>query len=89
MWLALAMPFAIAASASAQSATGAIQGSVSDQSGAALPGVTVTVVNTSTSTTRTIVTDAEGLFTAELLPVGPYELTTEIQGFEPKKNAQN
>jgi hypothetical protein len=87
VWLALAMPFASAASASAQSATGAIQGSVSDQSGAALPGVTVTVVNTSTSTTRTIVTDAEGLFTAELLPVGPYELTTEIQGFEPKKNA--
>jgi carboxypeptidase family protein len=71
----------------AQSTTGSIQGTTVDQSGAAVPGVTVTILNANTQVTRTLVTDAEGSFTAELLPVGPYEVTSEIQGFETKKTA--
>jgi outer membrane receptor protein involved in Fe transport len=65
----------------AQSTTGAIQGTVVDQSGAVLPGVAVNIVNTATGATREVVTDAGGLFAAPGLPVGPYEVTATLQGF--------
>ena len=67
----------------AQSVTGAIQGTVVDQSGAVLPGVTVTVTNTRHRRVRTIVTDATGTFRAELLPVGPYDVLGGTAGFAP------
>src|SRR5918992_2056733 len=65
----------------AQSATGEIQGTIVDQSGAVLPGVTVSIVNTATGATREVVSDADGLFTVPGLPVGPYEVTASLQGF--------
>ncbi len=66
----------------AQSVTGSIQGVVVDSSGAVLPGATVTVTNTATSATREVITDDQGLFAAELLPVGPYAVTVALAGFE-------
>src|SRR5262249_38762952 len=72
-------------SAAAQSVTGSIQGTVVDQSGAVLPGVTITVTNTSTGVSRSIVTDDTGSFRAELLPVGVYEVAAELQGFTAPK----
>src|SRR5262245_49978962 len=74
-------------SAAAQSVTGSIQGTVVDQSGGVLPGVTVTVTNTSTGVSRSIVTDDTGTFRAELLPVGVYDVTAELQGFTTPKAA--
>src|SRR5687768_6917634 len=68
-------------SALAQSATGEIQGTIVDQSGAVLPGATVTIVNTATGATREVTTDANGLFAVPGLPVGPYEITASLQGF--------
>jgi hypothetical protein len=56
--------------ARAQSATGDIQGTVVDQSGAVLPGATVTVSNTATSVQRELITDTEGRFSAPGLQVG-------------------
>ena len=50
------------ASASAQSATGTIEGTIVDQCGALMPGVTVTVVQPATGMTRTAVTDENGVF---------------------------
>jgi outer membrane receptor protein involved in Fe transport len=76
---------ALAGTGRAQSVTGSIQGLVVDQSGAVLPGVTVTVTNTATGSTRATVTDATGTFRAELLPVGPYELSADLSGFAPRK----
>src|SRR4029079_1666723 len=61
------------APAAAQSVTGSIQGTVVDQSGAVLPGVTVTVTNTATGVARSTTTDDTGSFRAELLPVGVYD----------------
>jgi hypothetical protein len=73
---------AVAASpALAQSATGAIQGTVVDQSGGVLPGVTVSAANTGTGITRVMVTDQTGSFRAELLPVGRYTVSAELAGF--------
>ena len=81
--LVLAMLFAVACNihATAQETTGTITGTATDQSGAVLPGVTVTFKNTNTNLTRTSVTNEAGLYTATLLPNGPYEVTFELQGF--------
>jgi hypothetical protein len=74
--------------AHAQSATGEVQGTVVDQSGAALPRVTITVMNTATGAIRETATDAEGLFAVPGLPVGPYEVTAALQGFATRRQTE-
>jgi outer membrane receptor protein involved in Fe transport len=81
-WL---FPLLLVSLAAAQSATGAIQGVAVDGSGAVLPGVTITVANTATGASRVAVTNEQGLFTAELLPVGTYEVSAELAGFQSRK----
>src|SRR5436190_5539269 len=71
----------------AQSATGALQGTVVDQQGAVLPGVTVTATNAGTGVARMMTTDASGAFRAELLPVGQYTVAAELSGFAPASQA--
>ncbi len=83
--LAVAFVLAGTTGALAQSATGALDGIIVDQSGAVLPGVTVKIVSPGTGTTRTSVTDEKGLFRNPLLPVGMYELTAELNGFQLRK----
>jgi Carboxypeptidase regulatory-like domain len=68
--------------ASAQETTGTITGVASDQTGAVLPGVSVTIKNTNTGISRTFVTNEAGLYTASLLPVGAYEVAFELPGFQ-------
>ena len=50
--------------------------------GGAAPGVTVTVHNTDTGAERVVVTDANGLYRAPLLPLGTYQVTAELAGFK-------
>jgi hypothetical protein len=71
-----------ATGAFAQTPTGSIDGTVRDASGAVVPGVTVVVTNQDTSAAREIVTDAEGFFTAPLLPVGAYTVKADLAGFK-------
>ena len=74
--------FACAAAFGQGDATGAINGTVLDASGAALAGAKVTVVNESTGTTiRELVTDSSGQFTANLLSVGTYTVQVAAAGF--------
>jgi outer membrane receptor protein involved in Fe transport len=75
----------VPAAATAQSASGAIEGTIVDQSNALMPGVTVTIVQPATGTTRTTVTDENGVFRFPLLPVGVYDLTAELAGFLSRK----
>src|SRR5258705_945095 len=71
--------FAFPPPVAAQSAAGgAIEGTVTDQSGGVLPGVTVSVRNTATGATRETTTDATGLYRAPLLPAGPYDVTASL-----------
>jgi hypothetical protein len=77
--LALAMP--AAASAQATAVNGNIEGTVRDATGAPLPGVTVTVTNVDTGTSRTSLTNDEGVYRAVLLPLGKYKVVAELQGF--------
>jgi hypothetical protein len=61
---------------------GGINGRVTDSSGAAVPGATVTVTNTATNGTRNTTTNAEGLYTFPDVPPGLYGLKVELQGFK-------
>ncbi len=69
------------AAAQSQAANGSIEGTVSDSSGAVLPGVTVTITNTDNGTERSVTTNADGLYRALLLPLGHYRVVAELQGF--------
>ncbi len=73
---------ALAAPASAQVATGSILGNVTDSSGAAVPGATVTAVNVDTQFSRDTTTDAEGQYALRLLPVGNYRVDVKLDGFK-------
>jgi len=66
----------------AQAVTGTILGSVTDTTGAAVPGATVTLTNLGTGLTRTVVTDSVGEYTAPSLPTGKYRLVSELPGFK-------
>ncbi|HET9266480.1 MAG TPA: TonB-dependent receptor [Vicinamibacterales bacterium] len=75
-WIGLA-----AAPALAQQTAGNITGRITDDQGAAVPGVTVTGRNTETGFTRSDVTDAEGIYRLNSLPVGIYDVDAELSGF--------
>jgi len=77
-----AMATPTSATAQAQAANGNIEGIVRDTTGAALPGVSVTVTNMDTGTARTSITNDEGVYRAVLLPLGRYRVTAELQGFK-------
>ncbi|MEO8678175.1 MAG: TonB-dependent receptor [Vicinamibacterales bacterium] len=81
---ALLLSLAVAASAAAQSTAinGTIEGTVKDQQGAVLPGVTVTVLNIDTGDQRVVVTNDGGLYRAPLLTLGTYRVSAELQGFK-------
>src|SRR5437899_9435182 len=76
---------AVPLDARAQATTGTISGTVTDESKAVLPGVTVVVRNTETGATRPLVTDERGGFRALNLPPGIYAVTAELQGFTQAK----
>jgi len=79
--LAAIVPF----SAFAQSSNGSISGNVTDASGGALPGVTITALNTATGLSRTAQSNASGHFDVPLLPPGAYSVSSELSGFQPVK----
>ncbi len=60
--------------------TGSIAGKVRDNTGATLPGVTVTATNLDTGLTRTTFTDKDGGYDLSLLPPGNYKVLAELQG---------
>lgn len=62
--------------------TGEIRGVVTDPSGAVLPGVTVTVLNTNTGVAATCTTNGDGLFDTVSTPTGTYQITFEKTGFK-------
>src|SRR5258707_6618299 len=67
--------------APAQGTTGSITGTVTDASGAAVPGATVTVTQTSTNDVHTATTSDSGFYTVPQLPPGKYRVSVEKAGF--------
>ena len=76
----LSVPLTGSTEAQAQG-TAQLSGTVRDESGAVLPGVTVTVTQTDTGLVRTTVTDDTGGYVLTNLPTGPYQLEMSLQGF--------
>lgn len=72
----------VTALATAQTITGDISGDVTDSTGAVLPNVEVTAVNTGTNLSRTATTSATGNFRITQLPIGDYKVTANAQGFK-------
>ncbi len=85
-WRALLLSLALAlvsVSAMAQTQTGTIEGRVTDEQGAVLPGVTVTLTGRQGS--QTTVTDAQGDYRFVGLTPGMYDVTSELAGFTPRQ----
>ena len=80
LFVGAAIPLLTTAPAWAQ-ATAELNGRVTDESGAVLPGVTVTAVQTDTGFTRSVVTDGTGAYAMPNVPTGPYRLEVSLQGF--------
>src|ERR1700740_2968804 len=74
--LLLLVPFA-----GAQQDVGYILGTVSDPTGAALTGASVTITWQSTGLTQTAVTNQTGFYTSQPLQVGQYTVTASLAGF--------
>ncbi len=66
-----------------QSATATLSGTVTDQNGAVVPGVAISVINPATSLERTATTNDSGYFSIPLLPPGTYTVTAKRDGFAP------
>jgi len=79
--LAALMTLALAPVAAAQVTTATIVGTVTDASGAALPGATVTARHAGTGFTRTVPSNEVGAYRLEFLPTGPYDLEITLSGF--------
>jgi len=70
--------------ASAQSGnTGAVRGTVTDPSGAVIPGATVHMTNSVSGLDRTVTTDATGQFQLSNIPFNPYQISVSAAGFSP------
>jgi hypothetical protein len=71
-----------ATSAYAQFDRGTISGTIKDEQGGVVPGVTVTIVNTGTQQSRSAVTDGTGFYTFPNLTSGRYDISAELSGFK-------
>ena len=86
-WLAAILVLVVVASASpvfaqgGAGSTGSIQGTVTDESGGVLPGVTVTATGESMMGARTDTTNAQGVYRFLGLPAGTYKVSFALAGF--------
>src|SRR5918912_2658487 len=71
-----------------QSATGEVNGTITDQAGAAVPGASVKLVNQATQIETQVTTDQSGYFTFVNVKPAPYILTVEMQGFKGAQTGQ-
>jgi hypothetical protein len=78
LFLVLAMP---ACFGQASAINGQIEGTVTDPSGAVVPGATVTIENVGTGLRRELKTDSSGFFRFTVLPLGTYNLKVVTSGF--------
>ena len=82
--LAVAFPilFLLSAHARAQDFRGAIEGRITDNTGAAVPGASVSVTNTATNVTLSAVSNATGQYAVPFLTPGRYTVKVELAGFK-------
>ena len=64
-----------------------LEGVVKDQSGAVVPGASITLLTPTTGARRTIATDRSGRYIFSFLNPGTYTITAELSGFQPATRA--
>ena len=80
--IALSLLLLLAATAAfAQTGGASLAGRVTDESGGALPGVTVTATQNATGFSRSVVTGSDGSYRFASLPVGTYNVNADLSGF--------
>jgi hypothetical protein len=80
--LALALLLAAPSALLSQTMFGRISGTVTDASGAAVPGAKVAITKTDTQAVRTETSDSRGFYVAENLAIGPYAVSIDHTGFK-------
>ncbi len=80
--LALAVCVAAVGSGQAQTLSGRIAGTVTDATGAVVPGATVTITDEATQQTRTVTTESNGFYVVTNLQPGSFAVSAELQGFK-------
>ena len=80
--IAATLLVAVPGVARAQFERASVSGTVTDQSGGVVPGVTVTALRTQTQQSTTAVTDASGYYTLPSLQPGLYDISVELDGFK-------
>src|SRR5438552_18295706 len=73
---------ALAVPSFAQRITASIRGTVTDSTGAVVPGATVTVKNENTGFSRSTITNGSGSYSFGELPTGPYTVEVSLAGFK-------
>ncbi len=81
VWMLFTVAF-LASQAHAQNIFGSVVGTVSDPSGAVVPGATVTATSLGTGQKRTVTTGDQGNFSILSLPRGQYSLDIDASGFK-------
>jgi hypothetical protein len=74
----------LGASHAVAQSTARIEGLVTDNSGAVIPGATITATNIGTNAARIDVSNPQGAYTITALPVGNYRVQVELSGFKPE-----
>lgn len=77
----LLVALAIPSTTAAQVGDGSLRGTVADEQGGALPGVTITATSPALIAPRVAVTESDGSYRLVNLPPGAYALTAELSGF--------
>jgi hypothetical protein len=77
----IAIGLLVPATAAAQTGAGSLTGIVSDQTGASVPGATVTATNQATNVAYTAVANDAGNYNISSVPVGMYVVKAELPGF--------
>jgi hypothetical protein len=74
--------FCLSFTAAGQTVTGTLSGNVTDPTGAVIPNAQITAKNSETGISRSATTNAEGFYNMPFLPLGTYDVTVEIRGFQ-------
>ena len=86
-WFAVLFLLLLSTAAHAQFRA-SLRGTISDPTGAVVPGATVTLLNKDTNETKTSVSDGSGIYTFNALPAGRFSLTAQRDGFKKREVAE-
>ena len=83
LFLGLVLAFSPVLARAQITGSSSVNGTVTDPSGAVIPGATVVIQNPVSQYTRTATSDAAGKFTFPVVPINPYHMTVNMTGFAP------